>query len=323
MCLRCFVQVDPGGKADAEGRIRVGDLVLCVNEVPCSRADQAKQLVDSAFSTLTLLVWRSASVPVHGDQSPNSLVGLLERRQEVNSGVHHYREEKSAFRECVVAGKPPKLHCWDEYLSSFQRRQHKRCVNYERCSVRYVQSCIPYVLVVSLTDWKRSGVGHWDYVPRPARTRFFVVLTTTGVCARLIASVSCAVVRATTVPGAQGEGAPGPGPLAEGHLGWPVFFGGGGVRQGVKRVWPRYFGRRNSSRVAAWRPVGAAAAAGDRLGRLGIERRRPARAVVRRPPLAEGGQIAIAAAEMRPRRKNLRAHVSAFTPSLAVVMKAN
>ncbi|KAL1433144.1 hypothetical protein MTO96_002106 [Rhipicephalus appendiculatus] len=52
-------QVDPGGKAEAEGRIRVGDLVLCVNEVPCSRADQARQLVDSAFSTLTLLVWRS------------------------------------------------------------------------------------------------------------------------------------------------------------------------------------------------------------------------------------------------------------------------
>ncbi|KAH7954391.1 hypothetical protein HPB49_018193 [Dermacentor silvarum] len=72
------VQVDPGGKAEAEGRIRVGDLVLCVNEVPCSRADQARQLVDSAFNTLTLLVWR---------------------RQEARSGVHHHRKEEPAFQE--------------------------------------------------------------------------------------------------------------------------------------------------------------------------------------------------------------------------------
>lgn len=56
------MQVDPVGKAGVEGSLRVGDLVLFVNEVRCSQPDQALELIDSAFRTLTLLVWRR-SVP--------------------------------------------------------------------------------------------------------------------------------------------------------------------------------------------------------------------------------------------------------------------
>ncbi|EEC12200.1 hypothetical protein IscW_ISCW008518 [Ixodes scapularis] len=51
-------QVDPGGKAATDGGVRVGDLVLCVNDVRCSQLDQVLQLIDSAFSTVTLLLWR-------------------------------------------------------------------------------------------------------------------------------------------------------------------------------------------------------------------------------------------------------------------------
>ncbi|KAH8041587.1 hypothetical protein HPB51_017032 [Rhipicephalus microplus] len=91
--------VDPGGKAEAEGRIRVGDLVLCVNEVPCSRADQAKQLVDSAFSTLTLLVWRREMVR---DHSTHREVASKVHRRQKRSRTRRRRSASTSVRKPVL-----------------------------------------------------------------------------------------------------------------------------------------------------------------------------------------------------------------------------
>ncbi|KAH3713569.1 hypothetical protein DPMN_073361, partial [Dreissena polymorpha] len=50
-------EFDAGGKAISSGQLRVGDHVLAVNDVRCHTQTEARQLIESAFNTLTLRVW--------------------------------------------------------------------------------------------------------------------------------------------------------------------------------------------------------------------------------------------------------------------------
>ncbi|XP_060595743.1 protein Shroom4-like [Ruditapes philippinarum] len=51
-------EIVDGGKAFDSGQLKVGDYLLQVNEVRCLNLQVAHELIDSAFRTLTLLVWR-------------------------------------------------------------------------------------------------------------------------------------------------------------------------------------------------------------------------------------------------------------------------
>lgn len=53
-----YFQVEVGGKAWESRRLQPGDFVLHVNDVRCPNLQVAHELIDSAFSTLTLLLWR-------------------------------------------------------------------------------------------------------------------------------------------------------------------------------------------------------------------------------------------------------------------------
>ncbi|XP_069130177.1 PDZ and LIM domain protein 3-like [Argopecten irradians] len=51
-------EIKPDGKADVSDTLKLGDYVLGVNDVKCVSLTEAVQLIQSAFRTLTLLVWR-------------------------------------------------------------------------------------------------------------------------------------------------------------------------------------------------------------------------------------------------------------------------
>ena len=52
------LQIVPDGKADENGELQAGDYILTINDVKCTSVTEAVQLIESAFRTLTLLVWR-------------------------------------------------------------------------------------------------------------------------------------------------------------------------------------------------------------------------------------------------------------------------
>jgi len=53
-----FLQLEESGKAHENDKLRVGDYVLEVNEIRCATVKEAQQLIESAFRTLTLKIWR-------------------------------------------------------------------------------------------------------------------------------------------------------------------------------------------------------------------------------------------------------------------------
>ncbi|XP_021348349.1 uncharacterized protein LOC110447164 isoform X2 [Mizuhopecten yessoensis] len=53
-------EINAEGKADVSASLRLGDYVLGVNDVKCVSLTEAVQLIQSAFRTLTLLVWRGS-----------------------------------------------------------------------------------------------------------------------------------------------------------------------------------------------------------------------------------------------------------------------
>ncbi|XP_055941455.1 uncharacterized protein LOC129971581 [Argiope bruennichi] len=48
-----------GGRADQQGELKVGDHVIKINGIQCLSLADALQLIDSAFRTLTIVVWRT------------------------------------------------------------------------------------------------------------------------------------------------------------------------------------------------------------------------------------------------------------------------
>ena len=52
------LQIEIDGKAYQGGQLQVDDCILSVNDVGCTSKVEAEQLIDSAFRTLTLQVWR-------------------------------------------------------------------------------------------------------------------------------------------------------------------------------------------------------------------------------------------------------------------------
>ena len=56
--LILYHQIDEDGKAASDGRLRVGDVVIAVNDVDVSGHDEAIQVIQSAFKTLTITVKR-------------------------------------------------------------------------------------------------------------------------------------------------------------------------------------------------------------------------------------------------------------------------
>ncbi|GFS98127.1 protein Shroom2 [Nephila pilipes] len=48
-----------GGRADKQGELKVGDHVIKINDIQCLSLADALQLIDSAFRTLTIVVWRT------------------------------------------------------------------------------------------------------------------------------------------------------------------------------------------------------------------------------------------------------------------------
>ena len=56
--LFLYNQIDEDGKAASDGRLRVDDVVIAVNDVDVSGHDEAIQIIQSAFKTLTITVKR-------------------------------------------------------------------------------------------------------------------------------------------------------------------------------------------------------------------------------------------------------------------------
>ncbi|CAL1290911.1 unnamed protein product [Larinioides sclopetarius] len=50
-----------GGRADQQGELKVGDHVIKINGIQCLSLADALQLIDSAFRTLTIVVWRTSN----------------------------------------------------------------------------------------------------------------------------------------------------------------------------------------------------------------------------------------------------------------------
>jgi hypothetical protein len=54
-----YLQIDKNGKAGMQRDMREGDRLLGVNDVFCRNSHtEALRLIDSAFGTLTLTLWR-------------------------------------------------------------------------------------------------------------------------------------------------------------------------------------------------------------------------------------------------------------------------
>ena len=51
-------QLKEGGKASESGQLYVGDYIVSVNDIKCVSLTEAVQLIQSAFRTLTLSIWR-------------------------------------------------------------------------------------------------------------------------------------------------------------------------------------------------------------------------------------------------------------------------
>ncbi|GBN01832.1 hypothetical protein AVEN_156751-1 [Araneus ventricosus] len=54
-------EIVKGGRADQQGELKVGDHVIKINGIQCLSLADALQLIDSAFRTLTIVVWRTSN----------------------------------------------------------------------------------------------------------------------------------------------------------------------------------------------------------------------------------------------------------------------
>ncbi|GFW46942.1 protein Shroom2 [Trichonephila clavipes] len=55
-------EIEQGGRADKQGQLKVGDHIIKINDIQCLSLADALQLIDSAFRTLTIVVWRTNNV---------------------------------------------------------------------------------------------------------------------------------------------------------------------------------------------------------------------------------------------------------------------
>lgn len=138
-----IAKVEPGGKASVDGHIRAGDHVLRVNDIPCEQLVEARQMINSAFYTLTLTLWRGNVAVATGETLANS-----NQRLHVGAFDGNSRDHEDVFNDEAPSPSPGEYpESWAAVDDPFDltepadaMEKHQRSIRDHNSNERYPQS---------------------------------------------------------------------------------------------------------------------------------------------------------------------------------------